>query len=131
MKVNKFAVMGAVAVSMILASGVAMAEDSSSSGKGNRGEAMFKKMDTNSDGKVSLEEYLAKAKTRFEKKDANSDGYLTMDEMKSKFRGGKEGGMMDKSDMMKKGKGMMGKGEKTSDMPEPPEGDDTMDDAEE
>lgn len=48
-------------------------------------EAMFKKLDANGDGKISLEEFTgkrdpAKAKAAFEKKDKNKDGFITMDE---------------------------------------------------
>ncbi len=52
-------------------------------------EAVFKKLDTNSDGSVSKEEYLAskkaqkdtaKAGKHFEKLDANKDGKLSKDE---------------------------------------------------
>ena len=52
-------------------------------------EAMFKKKDANSDGKVSKEEYLkgskdaAKSETQFTKKDKDSDGNLTLEEFKA------------------------------------------------
>ncbi len=39
-----------------------------------------KKLDTNGDGVVSLDEYLAAAKTRFGRLDKNGDGYITADE---------------------------------------------------
>lgn len=67
-------------------------------------EETFKALDANADGKVSLEEYSAKAKdaekakVRFEKLDANKDGSLTLEEFSA---GGGEG----------KGKGK-GKGKK-------------------
>ncbi|HEY3900324.1 MAG TPA: EF-hand domain-containing protein [Chthoniobacter sp.] len=50
---------------------------------------MFKKLDTNGDGKLTLEEYLAskhaqkdpdKAKAAFQKKDKGNKGYLTLEE---------------------------------------------------
>lgn len=56
-------------------------------------DAMFKKKDANSDGKVSKEEFLkgqkdaAKAETQFGKKDKDSDGNLTLEEFKA---GGKK-----------------------------------------
>jgi len=75
---------------------------------------IFSKMDTDGDGKISLDEFLAKHKIRFEIKDVDGDGYLTEDEMKPKF----QGGMMGKGG---KGKGMGRGGDRPSDMPEPAE----------
>lgn len=51
-------------------------------------EEQFKKMDKNSDNKVSFEEFKgkrdeAKAKTAFDKKDANKDGFLSLEEFKA------------------------------------------------
>lgn len=60
-------------------------------------EAMFKKLDADSNGAVSLEEFKAgpmgkkdpaKAEETFKKKDANNDGALSLDELKA--RGGKK-----------------------------------------
>ncbi len=58
--------------------------------------AMFDKKDANSDGKISMEEWIGKKKdaaadklkTVFGKKDKNGDGFLTKDEMAPK--GGKK-----------------------------------------
>jgi Ca2+-binding EF-hand superfamily protein len=41
---------------------------------------IVKKLDTNGDGVVSLDEYLAAAKTRFTRLDKNGDGFITADE---------------------------------------------------
>ena len=57
-------------------------------------EAIFKKKDANSDGKVSKEEYLkgakdaAKSETQFAAKDKDKDGNLTLEEFKA--AGGKK-----------------------------------------
>jgi hypothetical protein len=59
---------------MILASSPALAE------RGHQQGPMFKKADTNADGKVSKEEYLKAQEQQFAKMDANSDGFFTQDE---------------------------------------------------
>jgi Ca2+-binding EF-hand superfamily protein len=54
-------------------------------------EQVMKKIDTNSDGKISLEEWLAsprgkdkeKAEASFKKIDSNSDGSIDLDELKA------------------------------------------------
>jgi len=56
-------------------------------------------MDANQDGKVTLDEALAGAKTRFAKVDANKDGSITKDEVKGRFER-----MIDKKDTNKDGK---------------------------
>jgi hypothetical protein len=59
---------------------------------------VFKKLDTNGDGKVTLEEWMAtkraqkdpdKAKEQFQKKDKGNKGYLTLEDFVGK--GGKKG----------------------------------------
>jgi hypothetical protein len=44
------------------------------------GEAQFDAMDTNSDGKVTRDEHMAKCENRFKAMDTNNDGFLTRDE---------------------------------------------------
>ena len=65
--------------------------------KGGDPEAMFKKLDTNGDGKLTLDEWMAskrsqkdpeKAKEQFQKKDKGNKGYLTLEEFVGK--GGKK-----------------------------------------
>ena len=50
--------------------------------KGNH-EGRFAKVDTNGDGFISEEEFLAKAKARFKKLDDNGDGQISREEMKT------------------------------------------------
>ena len=54
--------------------------ESERSGKGDR----FAKIDTNGDGAVSREEFLAVAAERFSKMDADGNGSLSKEEMKSR-----------------------------------------------
>ncbi len=48
----------------------------------NHGEHGMKKMDTDGDGEISREEFMAHKEMCFMKKDINGDGKLTADEMK-------------------------------------------------
>jgi len=43
----------------------------------------LKRLDTDGDGKVSLEEFIAPARARFSEMDANKDGFLDEDERKA------------------------------------------------
>ena len=63
----------------------------------NRERQSFSDLDTNDDGKLSLEEF-SKMGSRsgtpeemFERLDADGDGYITEDEFKSRQRGGRRG----------------------------------------
>ncbi|MBI5393951.1 MAG: EF-hand domain-containing protein [Verrucomicrobia bacterium] len=59
-------------------------------------ETYFKKLDTNGDGKVSKEEFMAKQKdaekgaAAFKAKDKDGDGCLTLDEFKAHGHGKKK-----------------------------------------
>ena len=46
-------------------------------------ENKFKKTDTNADGVISHEEFLAKAESRFKKMDTDGDGKVTKEEAKN------------------------------------------------
>jgi len=48
--------------------------------RGKKGRAMLERVDTNKDGKVDLNEFLANAESRFQKMDLDSDGYVTPEE---------------------------------------------------
>jgi hypothetical protein len=63
------------------------------------GRGGFGKADTNNDGKVTLAEAVAAAKTRFDRKDANKDGTLSGDEIRGRMRW-----MVEKADTNKDGK---------------------------
>jgi hypothetical protein len=54
---------------------------------GKRGGGMFKHADADADGRVSQQEFLARAAGRFQKLDANGDGFLTQEEAQSGRRG--------------------------------------------
>ncbi|RDL49081.1 hypothetical protein BLJAPNOD_00178 [Ensifer sp. M14] len=49
-----------------------------------RAERMIKRLDTNSDSKVSLNEFQARMTTNFKTFDTNGDGQISADEMKAK-----------------------------------------------
>ncbi|WP_171986867.1 EF-hand domain-containing protein [Sinorhizobium sp. A49] len=49
-----------------------------------RAERMIKRLDTNSDSKVSLDEFQARMTTNFKTFDTNGDGQISADEMKAK-----------------------------------------------
>jgi len=82
-----------------LCTAFATAADEPAKGEKKRAdpEAMFKKLDADSNGAVSLEEFKAgprgkkdpaKAEEMFKKRDTNNDGALSLDELKA--QGGKK-----------------------------------------
>ena len=86
-----------LAAALLAAPTVAMADDHK--GKDHKAKHL-EKVDTNKDGKISLDEFLAQKKEHFTKVDVDADGFLTKEEMKAahqkmkkKFKGkrGKHG----------------------------------------
>ncbi len=51
-------------------------------GMGDKKHKMFEKHDTNGDGMISMDEYMAKAKAKFAEKDVNGDGMISQEEAK-------------------------------------------------
>ena len=85
---RNYAVAIIVAASLVTAGGSAMAFGGHKKGD-DRGQMRFEQLDTNKDGKLSLEEMQAEAQKKagaraadmFERQDANNDGFLTTDEL--------------------------------------------------
>lgn len=83
---NKKVLLSTIILGTIALSGVAIAEHHDG---GKKGGKHFEKIDTNADGKISLDEHLASARERFSKMDQDSDGFVTKDEaraLKKKMR---------------------------------------------
>jgi Ca2+-binding EF-hand superfamily protein len=53
-------------------------------GKKDNQKVSFNKLDNNSDGKISISEYLDNPNQEFDALDSNRDGFLTKDELNSK-----------------------------------------------
>jgi Ca2+-binding EF-hand superfamily protein len=53
---------------------------------GEHGAAMFKRADTDGDGRISKAEAMAAAAARFDAADTNKDGFLTQDEIRAAHR---------------------------------------------
>lgn len=53
---------------------------------GEQADRAIKRIDTNDDGKVDLNEYLSHTEQRFKQADINSDGYVTSEEMRETIK---------------------------------------------
>jgi len=58
--------------------------------RAHRAESMLLRVDTNKDGQVDLNEYLAHAQERFNKLDADANGFVTQDEAKESMKSMRE-----------------------------------------
>lgn len=84
-------------VATLLAAGFAAPSFADKEGKGKQDpEARFQKLDSNGDGKLTLDEFKAgmknpdRAEKLFKKLDANGDGVVTLDEYKAGAPGKKK-----------------------------------------
>ena len=71
--------MSAAVIGLSVASVAAIAGDHGHDHKGK----MMEKVDTDGDGKISKEEFMAKHEKMFTKMDVDGDGYLSKEEMKN------------------------------------------------
>lgn len=65
-------------------------DNSGESQKGSKGDR-FARADSNGDGVISRDEFMALASQRFSKMDADGNGSLSVDEMRPKRRGSNSG----------------------------------------
>ncbi len=65
---------------LFLASGIALA-DQMRKGEGRHGGMRFERLDTNKDGSLSQQEFMAASVMRFSKTDTNADGIITEEEL--------------------------------------------------
>ena len=92
-KIMALAVIGATLALAVPAQAEEQTQQRPGAGRmaGHRGE-MMKRLDTNGDGAVSKEEFLAGANERFAKMDRNGDGKLTQEDRPQRPEGGGSNG---------------------------------------
>ncbi len=74
----------AIAIAGTFATGLALAQEAPPAGT-TPAEAFIQQLDTDGDGKVSLDEALAPQKTRFTETDADGDGFVSSEEASAAF----------------------------------------------
>nr|WP_298097487.1 EF-hand domain-containing protein [uncultured Shinella sp.] len=88
---KKELLLGAVAAGLLFSGAAAPAFAAKGEGKHHqRHAAMIERLDTNKDGKVSLDEYKANASAAFKAFDADGNGQVTKDEIKARHAAFKE-----------------------------------------
>ena len=80
---NHTLILGLVACAVFAGNGVVLSQEVEGDFE-KQGPGKLKSMDTDGDGQISLDEFLAKAEKRFSKMDADEDGYVTAAEFKEK-----------------------------------------------
>jgi hypothetical protein len=78
---KNFIIIVAVASTAALTASTTLAQD-----KGGRRGQILKKADTNSDGKLSIDELVKQASVRFDKADSDGDGEISLEEMTESIR---------------------------------------------
>jgi Ca2+-binding EF-hand superfamily protein len=87
---KKLLTLFSVALLLPLLSGIAYAGKDAEHCDSDKKKSYMQKLDTNADGNVSREEFLANAEARFAKLDANGDGAIQKEEFKKKHKDMKE-----------------------------------------
>ena len=106
----KYTALGAVSIGLVglALSGPALAAKGGHGMRGERGAMSFEKMDANSDGFITIEDFAVLKQQKFNEQDANKDGFITLDEMQAaaakRFEGrehkGDEEHMQDRAEHM-------------------------------
>jgi hypothetical protein len=87
---TRYFLTGALALSMLVPAAAAFAGHHEHGEMGEDHKSKAYKVDTNKDGMVSKDEFMAAHEKRFEKIDADSDGALSREELKASMKMRKE-----------------------------------------
>jgi Ca2+-binding EF-hand superfamily protein len=85
-RITSIAIVALFAVTAMPAAFAQDAQPSAPEGGGNPAEAFIEQLDTDGDGKVSLEEALAPQASRFKENDTDGDGVITAAEASESFK---------------------------------------------